>query len=266
MRNAIISIWMWAAAATLIVAWYPLLAVVRLFDRDPIRYRTGRLFRRLGAALSHLNPSWDIEVQGDFPEEPRAGFIVVCNHLSHADVPIISRLPWEMKWVAKKELFGLPVAGHMMRMADDIDVDRTNRRSRSQVLVKARRTLAHDCPAMFFPEGTRSRDGNVHRFSIGPFALAIREQVPVLPLAIDGTQDALPKHSWKFSEPDAPMRLKVLPMIETTGLEEDDAEALKDRVRDRVIAQLAQWRGVPPDDVDALAPRKESVKPPAEVD
>ena len=266
MRNTLSSIWTWAAAVFLIVVWYPMLAVVRLFDRDPIHYRTGRFFRRLGASLSYLNPFWDIEVQGDLPDEPRAGFIVVCNHLSHADVPIVSRLPWEMKWVAKKELFDLPVAGHMMKMADDIAVNRKSRRSRAEVLIATRNVLEHGCPVMFFPEGTRSRDGKVHRFNIGPFALAIREQVPVLPLAIDGTQDALPKHSWKFKEPDAPMRLKVFPMVETTGLTADDAEALKDRVRDQIIDQLAAWRNVPADEVDAFAARKESVKPPAEVD
>lgn len=266
MRNTLRSIYTWAAAALLIGVWYPMLFVVWLFDRDPVRYRTGRFFRRLGAMLSHLTPFWDIEVQGALPEQPRSGFIVVCNHLSHADVPIISRLPWEMKWVAKKELFDLPVVGHMMRMARDIAVDRTSRRSRARVLVETRNVLQHHCPVMFFPEGTRSRDGKLHRFSMGPFALAIREQVPILPLAIDGTQDALPKHSWRFNEPDGPMRLKVFPMVATSGLTADDAEALKDRVRDQIGAQLAAWRNVPVDAVDARAARKESVKPSAEVD
>jgi 1-acyl-sn-glycerol-3-phosphate acyltransferase len=255
------------------------LAVVWLFDSDPIRYRTGRLFRRLGASLSYINPFWGIEVLGDPPDDMRAPYVVVSNHLSHADVPIISRLPWEMKWVAKRELFDVPVAGWMLRMARDIAGDRGDKRSRAQVLVRARHVLEANCPVMFFPEGTRSRDGRIHRFAEGPFRLAIREGARILPLAIDGTQDALPKHSWKFSDPGMPMRLKVLSPIDTDGLSSDDARELAEEVRQQIIAEVAAWRNVPTETVDALTARsvaahtpdstqtpdgKESVKPPAD--
>ena len=276
MRETLSSIWTWVATSLLILSWFPIMALVWLFDRDPIRYRTGRAFRMLGGALSHLNPFWDIEVTGDVPTPKRQPFVVVCNHLSHADVPIISRLPWEMKWVAKKELFDLPIAGWMMRMARDIPVKRSDRRSRAEVLVHARKALEHDCPVMFFPEGTRSRDGQIHRFANGPFGLAIKQNVPVLPLALDGTQDALPKHSWKFKDPHTKMRLTVMEPIDTTGLTVDDADDLRIQVRRQIIEQVAEWRGEPVATVDALmkAPdqpanepeRKESVKPSADME
>lgn len=269
MRETIASIWAWTVTGLLILAWFPMMAILWLLDRDPIRYRTGRFFRQLGALVTYVNPFWDIEVTGTPPADMRAPYVVVSNHLSHADVPIISRLPWEMKWVAKKELFGLPFVGWMMQMARDIAVDRGSRRSRAQVLVKGRKVLAADCPVMFFPEGTRSRDGRIHRFAEGPFRLAIREGVPVLPLAIDGTQDALPKHSWKFKDTGTTMRLKVLPPVETTGLTSEDAPALTERVRAQIAEQVAAWRGVPVAEVDAphAGPRrgeaagKESVNP-----
>lgn len=252
MRETLSSIWTWFATGLLILGWFPLMGLVWLLDRDPIRYTTGRFFRVLGGSLSYLNPFWDIEVIGDYPEDMRRPYVIVCNHLSHADVPIISRLPWEMKWVAKKELFEIPVAGWMLQMADDIPVDRSNRRSRAEVLVRTRKVLKHDCPVMFFPEGTRSHDGRVHRFSKGPFGIAIREQVPILPMAIDGTQDALPKHSWKFKDPGTTMHLKVFDPIDTTGLSPDDADALRDEVRAQIVAQIATWREVPVEAVDAV--------------
>lgn len=272
MRETLLSIGAWVMTGFLVVAWFPLATVVWLFDPDPIRYRTGRFFRRLGASLSYINPFWHIEVLGDPPDDMRAPYVVVSNHLSHADVPIISRLPWEMKWVAKRELFDIPIAGWMMQMARDIAVNRTDERSRAQVLVRARHVLRADCPVMFFPEGTRSRDGRIHRFAQGPFRLAIREGARILPLAIDGTQDALPKHSWKFKKPDVPMRLKVLPPVDTDRLSRDDARALAEDVRQQIIAQVADWRGEPTETVDALASRsapdrrdrKESINPPAE--
>jgi 1-acyl-sn-glycerol-3-phosphate acyltransferase len=108
---------------------------------------------------------------------------------------------------------------------------------------------------MFFPEGTRSRDTRVHRFSDGAFRLAIKAQLPILPLAIDGTQDALPKHSWQFGRAEA-IKLKVLPPISTTGLTADDTPALRERVRQQIIGELASWRNVLPETVDALASRK----------
>jgi 1-acyl-sn-glycerol-3-phosphate acyltransferase len=275
MRETLLSLWAWAITGLLILAWFPLMAVVWLFDRDPVRYRTGRLFRRLGATLTYINPFWDIEVLGDPPDDMRAPYVVVSNHLSHADVPIISRLPWEMKWVGKKELFDMPIAGWMMQMARDIEVDRGDKRSRAQVLVRARHLLEADCPVMFFPEGTRSRDGRIHRFAEGPFRLAIREGARILPLAIDGTRDALPKHSWKFNDPGAPMRLKVLPPVDTDGLTTDDARSLAESVRQQIVGEVAAWRGQPAEAVDALADRaapsppgngdsKESVNPPAD--
>ena len=125
----------WAANGVLILVWLPLMAVVRLFDRDPAYYVTGRLFRKLGDAMTRVNPLWRVHVEGDFPTDPRRPYVVVSNHQSHADIPVISRLPWEMKWVAKAELFRLPVVGWLLRMAGDIAVDRRDPRSRARVLI-----------------------------------------------------------------------------------------------------------------------------------
>ncbi len=246
------SIWVWFSITVLILLWLPLLALVRLFDRDPAHYHTGRWFRRLGAAMTVINPVWRVRVSGEKIEDPRRPYVVVSNHQSNVDIPVISRLPWDMKWVAKAELFKLPIVGWMMRMADDIPVDRRSKTSRARVLVKAREVLGKKCSVMFFPEGTRSRDGRVHRFNDGAFRLAIKAGVPVLPLAIDGTFGALPKHTWRFGEPTT-IRLKVLPPVETAGMNEHDTEALRDRVRGMIVAQVAEWRGVPAEEVDALA-------------
>ncbi|HET6568768.1 MAG TPA: lysophospholipid acyltransferase family protein [Rhodothermales bacterium] len=244
------SIWIWAATGSLILLWLPLLAVVRLLDRDSARYTTGRWFRRLGAAVTRVNPNWKIEVSGTPVSDPRRPYVVVCNHQSLGDIPIISRLPWEMKWVAKAELFRIPVVGWMMRLAGDIPVDRDERTSGARAFVHAKAYLAKKCSVMFFPEGTRSPDGKVHAFTDGAFRLAIKTQTPILPLALDGAQDALPKHSWKFGTAANHIRLRVMPPIETTGLKAGDTEALRERVRAAIAGQIAAWRGVP---VEAVA-------------
>ncbi len=244
------SLWTWMAAAAAVGVGLPSMALVRLLERDPARYRTGRLFRWLGALVSRVNPGWHVEVTGRFPEDPRRPFVVVSNHQSLGDIPIISRLPWEMKWVVKAELFHVPVFGWLMRLAGDIPVDRTDKRSRAQVMIHARSYLQKRCSVMLFPEGTRSRDGRVLRFTSGAFRLAIKEQVPVLPLATDGTQDILPRSSWRFGEADH-IRLHVFPPVETTGMSADDAEALRQHVRHLIVEKIATWRGAAPATVDA---------------
>ena len=226
--------------------------LVRLFDRDPARYATGRMLRRCGALITRVNPFWKIRIEGHMVEDPRRPYVVVCNHQSVADIPIISRLPWEMKWAAKEELFDLPVFGWMLRTAGDIAVPLKGRLARARVMFQAKKYLENRCSVMFFPEGSRTEDGRVLPFTSGAFHLAIRAGVPVLPMVIDGTYQALPMHSWRFNTSDH-IRLKVLEPVETEGMTTDQADALRDEVRARIIAELAEWRGERIEEVDAAA-------------
>jgi len=252
MRQKIFSVLIWTGIALLVIAWLPAMALVRLFDRDPVRYSTGRLFRRLGASISRINPNWKITIEGEEGIDDRHPYIIVCNHLSNADIPLISNLPWEMKWVAKKELFDLPVLGWMMKMAQDISVDRSASNKRIGVFKMCSYYLRNNCSVMFFPEGTRSRDGRMKRFSLGAFDLAIKKNIPILPLVIDGTQDCLPKKNWVFTT-DAYVNLKVLTPISTDRLDCGDSLELMKRVRAEMLAQLSEWRNQPAASIDATA-------------
>ncbi len=265
---ALRSVWIWFATASLIGLWVPLLATVRLFDRDPARYRTGRWFRRLGGAITRVNPGWKIRVLGEPVSDPRRPYVVVSNHQSLGDIPIISRLPWEMKWIAKESLFHIPVVGWMMRISGDIPINRYDRASGARAFVRAKEYLSRQCSVIFFPEGTRSPDGRVLPFTDGAFRLAIKLQLPILPLALDGATDTLPKHSWKFGRAASHIKLKVLPPVETAGMKPAEGGELRDRVRAMIVGEIASWRGVAPGEVDGAEPEelfvKESVNTDAE--
>ncbi len=250
MAQRLKSVIIWAAIILLILFWLPLLAVQRLFDRDPVRYKTGRLFRKLGYSISKVNPNWKVSIEGRTDLDDRHPYVIVSNHLSNADIPVISNLPWEMKWVAKKELFKLPVAGWMMRMAGDISVDRSSATKRVGVFKKCKKVLDNNVSVMFFPEGTRSRSGKMNKFAPGAFELAIMEQVPVVPIVIDGTQGCLPKKTWVF-EPDVYVKMKILDPVDTTGMNKDQGLELMNIVRDQIVAQLAEWRDASASEVDA---------------
>jgi 1-acyl-sn-glycerol-3-phosphate acyltransferase len=243
------SILIWLTTGILILLWLVLLAVSRLFDRDPVRYRTGFLFRKIGNVLVWINPSWRLHISGDRIMNPRFPYVVVCNHQSMADIPLISNLPWEMKWMGKIELYKLPIFGWMMKLAGDISVDRKNPRSGAQALIKAQHLLQQKCSVMIFPEGTRTLDGRVRPFSDGAFHLAIKAKVPILPLVIEGSRDCIPKNSWKFGKP-SEIFLKVLPPIDTSIYTIKDIAQLRDTVRTVIMKQIAEWRSVPIEAVD----------------
>jgi 1-acyl-sn-glycerol-3-phosphate acyltransferase len=248
MYSALRSAWIWGAVTFLVLLWLPLLALIRLFDHDPVRYRTGRWFRRLGVTMTKVNPAWHLRVSGYEVRDPRHPYVVVCNHQSMADIPLVAHLPWEMKWVAKKELIDLPVVGWMMRLAQDIPVDRKDPRSGAKMILRCLKVLEQKCSVMFFPEGTRSPDGLLGHFNDGAFHLAIRAHVPILPVVLEGSRDCLPKKSWIFGAP-ASITLRILEPIETESLTTQEVGALRDRVWSSIARELSNLRGVAEEEV-----------------
>jgi 1-acyl-sn-glycerol-3-phosphate acyltransferase len=237
------SVWIWSACAVLVLSWLPLLGVVRLFDRDPLRLSTARWFRRLGRVLAKVNP-WRIHIVGLQHIVPGQVYVVVSNHQSLGDIPLISHLPLDTKWLAKAELFRIPVVGWMMRAAGDVPVDRANRRKAAQALLQCAGYLRRRCSVMFFPEGTRSPDGEVLPFNDGPFQLAIREQAPVLPLVVEGSGSALPRNSFLFGGMQD-IHLTVLPPVPVEGWNIRDTGALREKVRQQIVDELARLRQTP---------------------
>jgi 1-acyl-sn-glycerol-3-phosphate acyltransferase len=237
------SAWIWAATATLILFWVPLLGLIRLFDVEP-RLRTGRWFRRLGRAVAKVNP-WRIHISGGENLSRDQVYVVVSNHQSMADIPIVSHLKFDTKWLGKASLFRLPLLGWMMRMTGDIPLDRGDRRKGATAILQCARYLRQGCSVVMFPEGTRSPDGQVLPFSEGPFQLAIREQVPVLPLVVEGASATLPRNSWIFGG-EVDIYLRILDPVPVEGWTAKQAPALRDAVRQRIIDELDRLRAACP--------------------
>jgi 1-acyl-sn-glycerol-3-phosphate acyltransferase len=223
-------------------AWVPILGVVHALHRHDVTPRaTGRWLRRFGRTAVRLSPMWKFSVEGEAPADiARRAYVVVANHESNADPFLLSFLPWDMRWVAKEEMFRIPVIGTIMRLSGDIALRRGQRDSVRDMMSECRRTLDGGLSVMFFPEGTRSRDGVLLPFKDGAFELAIEAQVPVLPMAIEGTRACMPKGSRWLGEARASVR--VLEPISTAGLGPSDVG----RVRDAARAQIAAALGASP--------------------
>jgi 1-acyl-sn-glycerol-3-phosphate acyltransferase len=246
------SSWIWGGTALLVVLWFPLVALAWCFDRNhPGRPRVTAAVRFLNRVVNRVNPLMRIQVEGAEHIDPSRAYVVVANHQSMADIPLVSRLPLRLKWVAKHTLFTFPFTGWMMRLAGDIPVDNRSEHKRRAVLDQATAYLDLGLSVMFFPEGRRSGDGRVYRFNRGAFDLAVATQRPLLPVAIDGLTHLLPMNTWRFG-PSGQVRLRALPPVETAGMSETEMDDLRERVRFRIVSQLAAWRGSDPDEVDGI--------------
>lgn len=244
MFRTIASFWTWFVLGFLIFLGVPLLAItVGLtwpFDRG--RYAAGRLFRLIGVTAVKANPLWRFRWAGTPPVDPRHPYVVVSNHESFADILLISHLPWEMKWLSKAEIMRIPFIGWCMHIAGDIPVWRGKMDSARDAMATALETLKRRVSVMVFPEGTRSPTETMLPFKDGAFRLAIEAGVPVLPLVVVGTRNALAKHDWRMNP--ARATVTVLEPIETTGMTVADIGTLKDRVRN-AIAQARERLRLP---------------------
>jgi len=240
MLQRVLSVWAWISSSLVALLWLPWLGLVFALTApfDPGRYTAGRWFRRAAMVAVALNPLWSFRTSGVRIRDPRRPYVAVSNHESMADIFLISHLPWEMKWLAKESLFRVPVLGWMMRLAGDVAVRRTDRSSRAEALAECRDRLRKGVSVMIFPEGTRSRTGELLPFRDGAFRLAVEAGVPILPLAVVGTRDAIASGSFLFGRARAEVR--VLPPIPTEGLTVSDVAALRERVRREITAARAE--------------------------
>ncbi len=236
LARTVFSLWSWFVLGVIVIVWTPTVALIRLvtmpFDRGA--YAAGYVFRKLTVVHESLTPLWTFSTSGELPANMRNPYVVVSNHESFVDILLISHLPTEMKWMSKAEIMKIPLLGWMMRLVRDIRLDRNNTGSRSDALVQARQRLDSNVSVMIFPEGTRSKSGEMGDFHAGAFKLAIDAQVPVLPLAVYGTRDALRKNDWRLGYAKAEVR--VLDPVPTEGMTVDDLDTLRSKVRSIIAA------------------------------
>ena len=208
------------------------LALTWPFDRD--RRISGRVIRLSGVAISKVVPFWRFSIHKPLPSYRPKKTVCISNHLSQTDTFLISHLPWEMKWLAKASTFRIPFMGWAVWLAGDVGIVRGDSASSRKAMARCRGYLERGMPIMIFPEGTRSRDGELLPFKDGAFRLAIETGADVLPLAVWGSETALPKGSWKPGF--ARASVAVGEPISTAGMTQDDVERLKTESRKQVSA------------------------------
>jgi len=159
------------------------------------------------------------------------------NHQSHFDIAaLLGYLPGINRFAAKQEMFAEPVLGAVLRTMGMIPIDRDNPLAAIEAL---QRLKLEDASVIIFPEGGRSRDGNLLPFKKGAFVAAIHLGVPVVPVVCKGTREVMPRGGYLSIVPGA-VELVVLEPIATVDMTYEDRDRLRDLVRKRISAELAR--------------------------
>ena len=215
------------------------------FDR---RLRAQHLFTCFWASLySWLNPLWRVRVEGREHIRPDRTYVMVANHQSFLDILILFRLFRHFKWVSKAEMFRLPCIGWNMALNRYVKLRRGSPESIARMMAACDRHLTDGSSVMIFPEGTRSEDGRLRAFKHGAFTLAQRAKVPLLPIVVEGTANALPKHGFVLRGRHA-IRVRVLPEMPVEQVTACATEELIARVRARFAQELGET-------LDEVAPK-----------
>lgn len=171
--------------------------------------------------------------------------VYVCNHLSYMDTPVIfSSLPFQFRIVARHDLWKLPFIGWYLNRSGQVPVNVDNPRASISSLSSAVRTLKSGMPLFIFPEGGRTETGHLEPFMNGPAFMAIRAQVPILPMALIGTHELLPIHTRHFYP--VPVTLAVGEPIETTGYTMKQVDELTARLADEISRLYYQYSYLKP--------------------
>jgi len=173
--------------------------------------------------------------------------VYASNHSSMFDIwALAATLPGSVRFVAKEELTRVPLLGPGMLAAGHISIDRGRKKQAFEAYARAAQTIRSGFSAVVFPEGTRSRTGELLPFKNAPFGLAIAAQVPLVLVYVHNTFEILPKGGFRLHP--RPILIRIGEPIPTEGLTPQDRERLRDRVRAAILDLKAR--------VDAEAPAR----------
>jgi 1-acyl-sn-glycerol-3-phosphate acyltransferase len=223
-----IFVWSCIVVATLVLGVFAFLTYP--FDR---RGKVGHYYAKLWGKVALLANRVRVRVEGIERLNGKGPYIFMSNHQGYYDIfAFLSHLPYQFKWLAKKELFSVPFLGWTMAAVGYISIDRGGTRDTVEAMNEAAQRIREGMSVVIFPEGSRSPDGSVQPFKKGGFTLAIKSKVPIVPVAISGSRDIIPKG--KLAVSSGEIRIAVGQPIDTEMFALKDREWLMKKVRETI--------------------------------
>ena len=235
-----IFVWSCIVVATLILGVFALITYP--FDR---RGTVGHWYAKLWGKVALLANRVKVKIKGMEHLDGKGPYIFMSNHQGSYDIfALLGHLSYQFKWLAKKELFSIPFFGWAMAAVGYISIDRGGTRDTVEAMNEAARKIRDGMSVVIFPEGSRSPDGSIQPFKKGGFTLAIKSKVPIVPVAISGSRDIMPKD--KLTATSGEIQILVDHPIETESYALKDRELLMKKVKETIsknFKSILQRRG-----------------------
>jgi len=165
-------------------------------------------------------------------------YIFMSNHQGSYDIfALLSHLPFQFKWLAKREIFSIPILGWAMKATGYISIDRQGGRETVKAMKSAAEKIHQGMSVVIFPEGSRSSDGSIQPFKKGGFTLAIKSQVPIVPIAISGSREIIQKGRMKVYP--GSISILVDRPVETEGFTMKDRETLMEQLHGIILRNFS---------------------------
>ena len=205
-------------------------------------------FDRHGKRVYRINQFWtwlilriggiSLKVSGLENLEPGRQYVFMVNHQSNMDIPALvqSLAPFQLRWIAKRELLRVPLFGWAMWATKHITVDRSDPLDAMKSLERAKQKIAAGISIVVFPEGTRSRDGRLLPFKKGGFLVAVQTRTKIVPVTIRGSAAVLPAGDWRLRP--GTIEVFVDKPIATDGYRLGTLRALTEQVREIIAGRL----------------------------
>ncbi|MBQ2958972.1 MAG: 1-acyl-sn-glycerol-3-phosphate acyltransferase [Alistipes sp.] len=228
-----------AVALVLYVASFIALVVCYPFDRKRVVVHT--LSKWITDTIFGLPPFMKREVIGIENIDPKKAYVMTLNHNSMADIITIYNLPLVFKWVSKKEVYRIPIVGRLLYAHGDIVINRASAKEAMQLVhERGKEWLAKGASVAIFPEGTRSKDGEIHNFKAGAFLLAKDAGAPILPIVLNNTNKMMRK-GWLMNWRNH-ITIKILPPISAEEVAERSVKEVMADVHSSMTEALAEIR------------------------
>ena len=181
-----------------------------------------------------------LHVRGLENIDPARSYVFMVNHQSNIDIPVLvqSLIPFQLRWIAKKELLRVPFFGWAMWATKHIVIDRTDPVDAVRSLERAKERMAAGISIVVFPEGTRSHDGKLLRFKKGGFLLAVKTNASIVPVTINGSNRLLPAGAWRLRA--GAIEVIVDKPVSIEGFRPGNLRVLSNQVQQRIAANLRQ--------------------------